>query len=99
MDTVSYTMTELSAEERERSDRLYGALTQAVRELCDAQLRTEIAHDEVEQVTEDVRALTRRLLESARPGAFGVEVTPEGQARNHGNTVVGLRNPVAVALG
>ena len=99
MDRTSYSPITLTPAEMERSDGVYGALTQAVRELSEAQLRTEIAYDEAEQITDEIRALTDRLLKVARDGAFGVEIDPTtGRARNHGNTVVGLRNPVAVAL-
>jgi acyl-coenzyme A thioesterase PaaI-like protein len=98
MEAAFYSQITLSPEEMAENDRVYGALTQAVRELADAQLRTEIAYDEVEEITEQLGAITRRLLKRARPGAFGVEISPDGRARSHGNTVVGLRNPMAVVL-
>jgi len=98
MDAAFYTQTTLSPEEMAENDRVYGDLTQAVRELAEAQLRTEIAYDEAEEVTRQLRELTERLLVKTRPDAFGVEIRPDGVARNHGNAVIGLRNPMAVAL-
>lgn len=99
MDAAYYSHTELTAQELAESDRVYGALTQAVRELADAQLRTELELDEVEEITAQLHGLTERLRQKARPGAFGIEMTKDGRVRNHGNTVVGLRNPTAVAVG
>jgi acyl-coenzyme A thioesterase PaaI-like protein len=99
MDAAFYSTSTLGPEERARADAAYGALTQAVRELADAQLRTEVDLDEVAAITDELRAATRRLLAQAKPGVFGVELTQDGGVRNHGNTVVGLRNPVAMCLG
>ena len=99
MDVDFYSQSELSPEEMAESDRVYGALTQAVRELSDAQLRTQVGYDEVEDITAQLQTLTQRLLAQARPGAFGVQLSRDGGVRNHGNAVVGLRNPTAVALG
>lgn len=99
MDFAFYSETTLTAEELARADHVYGELTQALRELSDAQLRTEIGYAEAEEITGQLRSITERLLEKSRPGPFGVEVTPAGGVRNHGNAVVGLRNPFAPALG
>jgi acyl-coenzyme A thioesterase PaaI-like protein len=79
-------------------DRVFGELAQRTRELMDAQLRTEVDHDEALEIAEALRALTERLAKSARPGPHGVEIGEDGQVRNHGNSVVGLRNPIAPPL-
>ncbi len=99
MDAAFYSQTELSPEEMAENDRVYGTLTDAVRDLCEAQLLTELGYDEIEEITAALREATKRLLAKARAGAFGVEINHDGGARNHGNAVVGLRNPMAVALG
>lgn len=100
MDVAAfYTQSELTPEELAESDRVCGALTQAVRELASAQLRTQLPHHELEEITAQLRDITQRLEKKARTGPFGVELTATGRVRNHGNAVVGLRNPSAVALG
>lgn len=99
MDRFGYAQTSLSAEDLERSDEVYGALTQAVRELAGTQLTTEVDLDEAAAVTQEIRALTARLASRQRAGSFGAELTDTGVLRNHGNTVTGLRNPFAVANG
>lgn len=98
MEAAFYTPAEGTPEELAEADRVYGALTQAVRELSLAQLQTRVDLDEAEAVTAEVRALTERLRKTYKPGAFGTELT-DGWVRNHGNSVVGLRNPFASLLG
>ena len=96
MDAAFYSRTSLSAEEAAEHDRVLSALTRATRALADAQLRTEVDLDEAVKVTSEIETLTERLLRQATDGALGVELGPgETEVRNHGNAVVGLRNPFA----
>jgi acyl-coenzyme A thioesterase PaaI-like protein len=97
MDAPRWTPTTLTPEEAAEHDRVHGALTRATRGLVEAQLLTEVGHDEVEEVTAEIERLTERLRKSAKQGALGVELGPgEQEVRAHGNIVSGLRNPVAV---
>lgn len=89
---------ELSADELAEHDRVFGELAQRTRELMDAGMRTEVDHSELEQVSAAIAALTDRLRARALPGALGVQITENGERRNHGNAVVGLRNPAAPPL-
>lgn len=95
MDAAFYTRTPGTPEEIAESDLVFVGLTEAVRELALAQLQTRVDHAEVEAVTAEVRALTARLQKEIQPGAFGTELGPNDEVRNHGNTVEGLRNPIA----
>lgn len=96
MDAAFYTRTPLTDEQAAEHDRVLGALAQATRELADAQLRTEVDLDEAEKVTAEIEALTARLRERQKPGALGVELGPgPTELRDHGNAVIGLRNPFA----
>jgi acyl-coenzyme A thioesterase PaaI-like protein len=96
MDAAFYTRTTLSPEEAAERDRVLGALTDATRQLADAQLRTQVDLDEAARVTDEIRVLTDRLLAKAKEGPLGTELGPgENEVRNHGNTVMGLRNPFA----
>jgi acyl-coenzyme A thioesterase PaaI-like protein len=97
MDAPRWTPTTLTPEQAAEHDRVHGALTRATRALVEAQLLTEVDHEEVEEVTAELERLTQRLRKSTRAGALGVELGPgEREVRAHGNIVSGLRNPVAV---
>src|SRR5690349_4874695 len=99
MDVASFFRhNERPLDELAHDDKVYGDLTQAVRELAVAQLQTLVGHEEIEEVTAQVRRLTERLLADAKEGPFGIELDCEQRPRNHGNSVVGLRNPMAMAL-
>ena len=96
MDAPFYTVSKLTTEEAAEQDRVLGALAEATRRLADAQLRTEVELDEAAAVTAELEALTERLLVAATDGALGTELGPgPREFRNHGNAVVGLRNPFA----
>jgi hypothetical protein len=89
-----YVQDELSPEEVSRQRALYGPLTQAVRDLVDATIRTTVGDDEVRAVQAEVEELTARLRKSQLEGAYGVRFS-RGRGRPWGNPVVGLRNAVA----
>ncbi len=96
MDAAFYSRTTLTPEEAREHDRILGALAQATRALADAQLRTQVDLDEAVKVTSEIEALTARLLVKAKEGALGTELGPgQTEVRNHGNAVMGLRNPFA----
>lgn len=93
-----YTVVELSPEELKQEKAVLGGLAQSVRELADASLRTTLDHDALTEVRVEVDRLTVRLREQQLPGHFGVSLSKSGSVRNHGNAVVGLRNPIAPPL-
>jgi acyl-coenzyme A thioesterase PaaI-like protein len=94
----SYAVVDMSADEVEVEDRVFGGLAQSIRELSEASLRTTVDADVADDVRRQVDALTERLRAGQIPGSFGVSVTAAGAVRGHGNAVVGLRNPNAVPL-
>lgn len=73
-------------------------LAVAVRALADATVRTRVDGPALTAVTEQVRALTARLLADAQEGPLGLETDSAGRLRDHGNAMVGMRNPVAPPL-
>ena len=86
-------------EEIDREAALFGPLTQAVRELVDATVRTEVDEDEVRAARAEIEAITERLRKKLMPGSFGVRFRADGsRGRNWGNAVMGLRNPIAPPL-
>lgn len=89
---------DMTPEEVERQKALYGPFTQAVRELVDATIRTEVDEDEVRAVQAEVEALTARLRTQQLDGPYGVRFGATGRGRPWGNSVVGLRNAIAPPL-
>ncbi len=98
MDANSYQRISMTLEEMVEHDRVFGALAQRTREFIDASLHTVVDHAEIEEVTAMLEAMTARLRKESDPSYLGVKIGPDGSGRNHGNAVVGLRNPFAPPL-
>jgi acyl-coenzyme A thioesterase PaaI-like protein len=94
----NYQVVDLTDEQVDAEAGVFGALTDAVRRLNEATLRTTVDHETVEEVRRHVEELTARLEKSTIEGSFGVSFTTGGRVRGYGNAVVGLRNPLAVPL-
>ncbi|WP_396903549.1 PaaI family thioesterase [Mycolicibacterium phlei] len=76
----------------------YEPLTESVRELIDATIRTEADDETVAQVKAQIDAATAALRARQIDGAFGVRVTSNGDRMPWGNPVIGVRNPIAPPL-
>ncbi|BBX82816.1 PaaI family thioesterase [Mycolicibacterium aubagnense] len=85
----------LSADEVARLRAIYEPLTQSVRELIDATVRTETAADTVASVRAEIDAATARLRANQLEGSFGVRFGAQGSEMPWGNAVIGVRNPIA----
>ena len=79
-------------------ERAQGDLARAVARLVDATVRTRHDGDVLDEVTPQVEALVARLLEQAQEGPLGIETSSDGRLRDHGNPMLGLRNPIAPPL-
>ena len=95
---LDFPQENLGAEEVERLRRIYEPLTQSVRDLVDATIRTEMDAAAVAAVKAEIDAATARLRERQLPGSYGVRFGAEGDQMPWGNVVIGLRNPVAPPL-
>jgi acyl-coenzyme A thioesterase PaaI-like protein len=94
-----YVAEDLSPEEIDAQAAVWGPLAEAVRGLVDATIRSEVDAEEAAAVRAEVEALTARLRARQVEGSYGVRIAPDGsRSRAWGNTVVGLRNPVAPPL-
>jgi acyl-coenzyme A thioesterase PaaI-like protein len=93
-----YEVLDLTDEQVDAEVDVFGGLTDAVRRLNQATLRTTVDHDTVDEVRRQVEELTARLEKSMIPHNFGVSFTKGGRIRGYGNAVVGLRNPNAVPV-
>lgn len=76
---------------------LYGPLTESVRRLVDATIRTQVDATTLARVKEKIDCATEELSAALIPGSFGMQAT-DGQPMVWGNVVIGLRNPVAPPL-
>jgi Thioesterase superfamily len=83
----------LSAEEADRVTALYAPLAQAVRELVDATIRTEVDDDVVAQARTAIEAVTQSLRARTRPAAVSYRVGDRPLPL--GNAAVGVCNPIA----
>jgi len=91
---LEFTQADLSDADVDRLRRIYGPLTQSVRELVDATIRTEVDEAAVAEATAQIDAATARLRSEQLPGPFGVRYTHEGNGMAWGNPAIGLRNPI-----
>ena len=86
---------EIPSTEVERREKVLSTLTDAVRDLVDATIRSTVADDELAAVRDEVAGLVARLRAEQLPGPAGVRYNSEGRSWNWGNAVVGLGNAVA----
>ena len=78
-----------------RREALKRPLTEAVRDLVDATIRTTVDDDEVRAVHEEIEALVGRLRASELPGSAGGRYNSERRAWHWGNAVIGAHNAIA----
>jgi acyl-coenzyme A thioesterase PaaI-like protein len=90
--------TEMSAEDVVLQRSRYEPLTDSIRELIDAALRTDADDDVVALARTEVDRATAGLRRHQRDGTCGFSVTPEGDSVSWGDLVTGLRNPLAPRL-
>lgn len=79
-------------------ESVYGSLTDSVRRLIDATLRTQAEPAALAAAQEKIDCATAELSTALMPSSFGVQQGSDGQTMIWGNVVVGLRNPVAPPL-
>ena len=88
----------MSADEHDRLAGLYGPLTDAVRELMDATIRTEADQDAITAARTAIQAATDALRSSQRDETQVVRYAVGGRPVVWSNAVIGLRNPIAPPL-
>jgi acyl-coenzyme A thioesterase PaaI-like protein len=95
---LEFSRENLTAADVDRLRRIYEPLTQSVRKLIDATIRTEVDAATVADATAQIDAATARLRSRQLPGPFGVRYTFEAGGMAWGNPVIGVRNPIAPPL-
>jgi hypothetical protein len=88
----------MSAGEHDRLAALYGPLTDSVRELIDATIRTEADQDAIHAAQTAIRAATDALRSRQRDETQVVRYAVGGRPIVWSNAVIGLRNPIAPPL-
>lgn len=95
---LDFTVENLTADEVARLRAIYEPLTQSVRELVDATIRTEVDAESVAEAKAAIDAATARLRTKQLAGAFGIRFSSDGDQMPWGNAVIGVRNPTAPPL-
>jgi acyl-coenzyme A thioesterase PaaI-like protein len=85
----------ISAEEYERQRELYGPLTEAVRKLIGAGIRTEVDEDTVRQAESAIEAATEMLERKQRTVPSTLRHEGTGRPLAWANPAIGLRNAIA----
>lgn len=88
----------MSADEHDRLAAIYGPLTQDVRELIEAALKTEAEPESIEAVRATIRSATDALRSRQRDETRVVRHAVGGRPVVWGNAVIGLRNAIAPPL-
>jgi Thioesterase superfamily len=88
----------MSADEHDRLAALYGPLTDDVRELIQATLRTDADHDSIDDARSAIQAATNALRSRQRDESQVVRHAVGGRPVVWSNAVIGLRNPIAPPL-
>ncbi|MBE7160526.1 MAG: PaaI family thioesterase [Williamsia herbipolensis] len=81
--------------EVDRRRQLVEPLTDAVRDLIDAVIRSEVDESEIPAITKSVREAATRLRRRQREGAYGVGYNRSMTGMPWGNPAVGVRNAIA----
>jgi len=95
---LDWTLEDLTADDVARLRDTYQPLTESVRALIDATIRTEVDAEAVAAAKVEIDAATARLRSKQIDGAFGVRYTSGGDRMAWGNPVIGIRNPIAPPL-
>ncbi|MBO0863976.1 MAG: PaaI family thioesterase [Mycobacterium sp.] len=88
----------MSAEQHDRLMALYGPLTDAVRDLIDATIRTEADEDAIREARRAIESAIDTLRSRQLDEPQGVRYVVDGRPLAWGNAVIGLRNPISPPL-
>jgi acyl-coenzyme A thioesterase PaaI-like protein len=95
---LEWTLENLSAADVARLRAIYAPLTESVRGLIDATIRTEVDAETVAAAKAEIDAATARLRNKQVDGSYGIRFTSDGDRMPWGNVVIGVRNPIAPPL-
>jgi acyl-coenzyme A thioesterase PaaI-like protein len=90
-----FRFSDLSTAEIDRLESFLVPLTESVRALVDATIRTAVDVTEIDRARAEIDAVTERLRSAQLDGPAGVHYNAEGRSWQWGNAAVGPRNAVA----
>ncbi len=95
---MQFTHEPIDSDEFDRQQAVYEPFTEAVRDLLDATIRTEVNADVIRAAQRSIEEITATLRASQMDGPYGVRYSGDGRSRSWGNPVIGLRNAFAPPL-
>jgi acyl-coenzyme A thioesterase PaaI-like protein len=90
-----FVFEDITSEEVARRTGVYTPLTNSVRELLDATIRTEVDPDTICAAGELIDRATEMLRSAQSDGPHGVRYTADGTGMPWGNPAIGIRNAIA----
>lgn len=95
---MDFRIEDISPEEIDRRLSVVEPLTDSVRALVDAVIRSEVSDDELRAAKVQIDDVVARLRTKQRPGSFGTPYTKTFIGMPWGNAAVGARNAIAPPL-
>ncbi len=80
------------------AEAVYASLTNSVRRLVDATIRSQVDLATIASVQQKIDAAADELCAALMPGSFGLPETSDGRTLTWGNAVIGVRNAFAPPL-
>ncbi|BBZ36395.1 PaaI family thioesterase [Mycolicibacterium confluentis] len=88
----------LTPDEVQRTEDTFGPLTQSLRTLIDATIRSQADDADVRRAHALIEEATALLSTRLDPEPFGVRTTTDGRTLTWGNVLIGMRNAIAPPL-
>ncbi|MEO9327839.1 PaaI family thioesterase [Gordonia aurantiaca] len=95
---MEFILEDISEAEVERRRGVYTPLTDTVRDLVDAVIRTEVSEDVLDDARRRIAEVVKDLRSEQMDGPYGVRHTRENTGMAWGNAVIGVRNALAPPL-
>ncbi len=95
---MQFILEDITEAEVERRRGVYTPLTDTVRDLVDAVIRTEVGEDALADAQRRIAEIVADLRSEQMDGPYGVRHTRENTGMAWGNAVIGVRNALAPPL-
>ncbi|MBM7365890.1 PaaI family thioesterase [Gordonia hydrophobica] len=95
---MDFRLTDMTDEEIAQDLSVVEPLTDSVRDLIDAVIRTEVDAEHLIAAREQIEAVVASLRAEQKPGSYGVPFTKKLHGMPYGNAAVGKRNAIAPPL-